>query len=201
MVALTIAMGFAAYRQSRSADLGRPGSGMDEKTPTHLSGPEQLSLVARLGVALCCFEGYCREAALRSGSIRGFVEYMWEWPLRMSPGLFEEWEAKRTSLVEMGLGDDAPPDVAVELQERRIDPGEFRELVEGIVEIIWGSFYAAPDNEGSQGELARVISICRRRGVRPPPLTVFAASRFADDHGWGRTITSEERDYWRRSTA
>ena len=117
----------------------------------------------------------------------------------MTPGWFEEWEAKRPALVETGLGDQIPGDVGVVLQQRGIDEVEFRTLVENTVEIIWSSFFGASDNEGSLRHLSRVISICGRRGIRPPPLEVFAESRFDEEQGWGCRLSIEQRNRWRAS--
>ncbi len=178
------------------------------QTVTHENRPvrnavdaSELSLVARLGVALCCFERYCRAVGLETKSIQDFSSYMWEWPLMITPGWFEEWEAKRTSLVDFGLGEGLPGDVEPALRDKGLDAVEFRNLVEATVEIIWGSFYAASDDRGSLKDLARVVSICERRGIRPPTLDVFAESRFKDGHGWGERISKDQRDQWRAASA
>src|SRR5690348_15787878 len=141
--------------------------------PRTVADASALSLLARLGVALCCFEGYCRAVALQTKSVQDFLSYMWEWPLMMAPRQFEEWETKRTSLVEFGLGEQLPEDLEDVLRQKGIDLDEFRNLVEGTVEIIWGSFYAASDDRGSLRELSRVVAICERRGIQPPSLEVF----------------------------
>lgn len=167
-----------------------------------LVGASELSLIARLCLALCCFERYCEARGLACESVRGFVEYMWEWPLRMgAPDVFSDWEGRATELVETGLGGPPPADVAARLQEKGIDPIEFRQLVESTVEIIWGSFFAAGDNEGSLAYLSRVVSICQRRGLAIPPVSAFAESRFTDRNGWGTRTTPDQRDRWRRLAA
>jgi len=127
-----------------------------------------------------------------------FLDYMWEWPLMMTPDFFGDWESKATDLVQAGLGDPFPSDVEPVLAQQGIAPSEFRALVAGTVEIIWGSFYAASDNKGSLRDLANVIATCRQRGVQPPPIDVFEKSRFADKHGWGHVLTIEERNAWRQ---
>ena len=66
---------------------------------------------------------------------------------------------------------------------------------------IWGSFYAASDDGGSLKDLARVISVCERRGIQPPAFEVFADSRFKDRHGWGDRISKDQRDRWRAASA
>ncbi len=94
-----------------------------------------------------------------------------------------------------------PGDVSIALVERNVNELEFRALVEATVEIIWGSLYAACDNEESLGYLQQVLSICQGRGVAPPPLAVFAESRFADQHGWGTTPTGPQLERWRHAGA
>jgi len=153
--------------------------------------------MARLGVALCCFERYCHTVGLETNSIHEFLSYMWEWPLMMTPERFGEWEGKRTTLVDSGLGGAMPADIEPSLREKGIDTVEFRNLVESTVEIIWGSFYGASDTRGSLRDLDRVISICKRRGVEPPTLDTFADSRFKDGHGWGERVSKDQRDRWR----
>jgi hypothetical protein len=170
-------------------------------TAQNLADARPLSLLARLGVALCCFEQYCRTVGLDAPAVRDFTEYMWEWPLMMSPGWFEEWESKQPTLVVVGLGDPIPQALASLLVERGIDSGELQTLLEATVEIIWGSFYAACDDDGSLAELQRVVAICERRGIAAPPVDVFVESRFDDGHGWGNRVTREQRDRWRSAGA
>jgi hypothetical protein len=126
---------------------------------------------------------------------------MWEWPLMMSPGLFSDWESKQPSLVDVGLGGPIPQALESVLRERGIDSAQFQTLLEGTVEIIWGSFYAASDDDGSLAELQRVVAVCEQRGIAVPPVDVFVESRFDEGSGWGNRVTREQRDRWRSAGA
>src|SRR3954452_6967100 len=94
------------------------------------AGARARSLTARLGIALCCFERYCRAVGLHSKSNQSFLDYMWEWPLRMTSAELTEWEASRTQLVTARLSNPVPGDVRAVLQKRGIYESEFQSLVE-----------------------------------------------------------------------
>lgn len=157
----------------------------------------RLSLNARLAVALHCFENYCRVHGLRSSAIDAFLDYMWEHPCIASPNEFTAWERARIPLVSVGLGDPFPPDVEQVLQQAGVSPKEFRELLENTVEIVFGSFYGAADDQGSIRHLEAVLSIATASAIVPPSAAMFAQSLFADRHGWGQQLSRPLRDAWR----
>ena len=77
---------------------------------------------------------------------------------------------------------------------------EFRQLLANVVEIIYGSFYAAADNQGSLRHLEAVLQYAAQHGVQPPAASLFINSLFVDEHGWGKKLSEEERDAWRRAS-
>jgi hypothetical protein len=154
----------------------------------------ELSLRARVAVALLCFDRYCQARGLTHPKIDLFLDRMWELPCLQS---LPEWESRPCELVHVGLGDSFPPDFADLFERDRFLKREFRELLESTVEIIYCSAYAKGDNAGSLRFLERVLSICSAASVIPPSVQPFSGSLFADDDGWGKPLSAAERDAWR----
>jgi hypothetical protein len=148
----------------------------------------QLSLAARLAVALHCFERYCQAHRLTSPALTEFLDYLWELSTIHGLEAFRGWERKQPLLVDIGLGGYFPEGYSEWLQDTGIEPAEFRALLEHTVEIVYSSFYGATDNSGSLTHLQCVLDMTKQAGITPPPLSHFAHSRFADGQGWGNDL-------------
>lgn len=157
----------------------------------------ELSLIARLAIALHCFERYCRKHNLESPEITELSSYLWDFPVIENPDEFNKWELNQPELVDIGLGDKFPKEFAGKLKSKGISQNEFRKLLESVVEIIFWSFYGATDNDNSLKRLKTVISIVNSHGIEAPPALLFVNSRFVDKHGWGNVLSLTERDKWR----
>lgn len=163
----------------------------------NLKNAKSLSLIARLAIALHCYEACCVAWRLKSPLISEFLDYMWEWPIMMTENHFSEWESKTTAIVDFGLGDELPPELNKLLISSGVSEEQFRYLTENTVEIIWSSFYGASDNEGSLKYLENVMTVASSLGYTPPSFNEFIESCFKDKHGWGNVLTSEQKDQWR----
>jgi hypothetical protein len=155
----------------------------------------KLSLTARLSVALKIFERYCEVRDIESDLVSDFFNYLWEWPLIDGPDQFEPWVQSRVELVNYGLGDPANDEIEMLLAKHALDEEHFREIISGIVEILWGSFWGASEDELSVQALINVTNRCKVESL--PILTPFKFSRFEENGGWGNKITEEDRDYWK----
>ncbi len=151
---------------------------------------KELSLTARVAAALLIFEGYCRSETIGSSELEEFLDYMWEWP-RVE---FEEWEARKPQLVNAGLGEPLPPSLVSRLEQRGIGAHGFAKAIGGLVEILWGSFWGAAEDNGSLKALECVVAHAHSGPL--PPLTPFRFSRFVDGNGWGIGLTEEDHQYW-----
>lgn len=158
-----------------------------------------LSLTARLAVGLHCFTKYCTARNLRSRELDEFLDYLWQWPTIATPGQFVPWESSKTSLVHFGLGGELSEEMRAALSRASVSEDDFRTLVSAIVEILWGSFFGAADDEGSLAYLASIIAISARCQVAPPRASTFASSRMADHGGWGIPLTQEQCGLWRQA--
>ncbi len=158
---------------------------------------KELSLTARLAVALIVFQRYCSANGLQSPAITAFCDYLWKWPLVYAAGAdqFTPWERARTELVEVGLGNPLGAELQALLAARNIDEGAFREVVQGVVEILWGSFWGAADGPFSLRMLRNVIE--RSGVVEMPVLAPFRNSRFQDGGGWGERMLPADLALWR----
>ena len=87
---------------------------------------KQLSLTARLAIALLVFEKYCAENKIDNKIITEFLHYLWQWPLIDGPDQFEPWEKSRTELVNFGLGDSAGKELLIIIKESNIEENNFR---------------------------------------------------------------------------
>ncbi|WP_210330685.1 hypothetical protein [Aliikangiella sp. G2MR2-5] len=122
-------------------------------------------------------------------------DYLWQWPLIDGPDQFEPWESSRPELVNFGLGDSASDNLISVLNKSGIDETQFRRMVEGVIEILWGSFWGAAEHELSMKALEAVLLTSNVSEL--PALTPFKFSLFTDNHGWGQKLTLEDRNFWR----
>lgn len=156
----------------------------------------ELSLTARLAIALHCLERYCEKFELHHVEIDAFLDDLWEFPL-VDERRWNEWEQGHPQLVGAALGDAWPAGFKEFLNAHHIDPESFRELLSNVAEIVFGSFYGAAEDVPSMEYLLAVLKVAEQSGIRPPPSRCFADSRFAHCHGWGKKLTAPERDAWR----
>lgn len=152
----------------------------------------KLSINARSAVALLVCEEYFRKYEMEDRLTRDFLEHLWEWPVVKD---FEAWEKSRPSLVNYGLGEDASPELLKIVSGAGLDERKIREIISNTVEVLWGSFWgAAEDNQSFKA----LIGCIESSGlVKLPVLTPFKFSTFSDGDGWGIAITTQDRDYWR----
>ena len=156
---------------------------------------KELSLTARMAVALIVFERYCKQNKINSPLTREFSEYLWKWPLIDGPDQFEPWEKSRTELVNIGLGASINSEIKSQLIQAGIDEDTFIDIVSGVVEILWSSFWGATENELSHQTLCNVIRDSKIEEL--PPLTPFKFSRYSEGNGWGVKISLEDCEYWK----
>jgi hypothetical protein len=157
---------------------------------------EQLSLTARLAVALHCFARICESQALRHRAIDDFLNDLWEFPI-IDNDRWENWEKNHPELVATALGAEFSDEFAEFLKNRGQRPEEFRSLISSVVEIVFSSFYGAADNALSMRFLRDVQHKAHELGIVVPPPAIFSQSLLADKSGWGRLITADTRDAWR----
>ncbi len=161
----------------------------------YLDECRQLSVTAKVIISLKIFENYCIVKDLRLPSIDDFIAHIWEWPLVEGPDEFEPWENNRTELVGYGLGDSASKELEASLKSAGIEEYKFHELVAGIVEMLWGNFWGAANNELANKSLSEVIRVSKVEKL--PSLTPFKFSLFSDEGGWGKKPTFEDVEYWK----
>jgi hypothetical protein len=152
-----------------------------------------LSLKARLAVALYCVERFCEATGLQHPKLASFLNHMWELPSCTS---FPNWDSRKDDLVLAGLGDSIPADIVSVLSSVDVPEQSFRQLVENVVEIAYGSAYGRSDHEGSLRHLDEVFRIVALAGITPPPAEPFASPALPDDQCWG-TVSPQRRDEWR----
>jgi len=153
----------------------------------------KLSLTARVGVALVVCERYFELNKLLHAETREFLDYLWEWPVVSD---FDSWEKSRTDLVNYGLGDEISKAMTELLVRSEVNESNFRRVVAGTVEILWGSFWGAAEDEQSYESL---VSVLNSSGLeRNPVLTPFKFCTFDIADGWGPPVSSQDRDFWRK---
>lgn len=163
----------------------------------YLEQCRKLSLTARMAIALLVFERFCGENKIEFSQIKELSDYLWQWPLIDGPDQFEPWESSRPELVNYGLGDEPSTHVLSALGAVQIEESRFRNVVGGLVEILWGSFWGAAENELSFKALSTVLFSSKLEKL--PALTPFKFSLYSDMNGWGEKIEKEDRDFWRNS--
>ena len=166
-----------------------------ETMATYIEQCNELSLTARVAIALKVFDGFCAENSLSSPIIDEFTDYLWKWPLIDGPDQFTPWESSKPFLVNYGIGDETNFELNLLLSESCINEFRFREIVGGIVEILWGSFWGGCENEQSLNSLNKVIEHSSIQDL--PNLTPFKFSKFSDNGGWGNKVVLEDVIYWK----
>jgi hypothetical protein len=161
----------------------------------YIDDVKDLSLTARVCVAVLIFEKYCIDKQLIDSQIDEFINYIWEWPLINDPDQFVTWEQRKVELVNYGLGEDCSPEFKDKLKEADIDEIVFRSFVSSIVEILWGSFWGAAENNQSFESFIKVMKYGNLSTF--PVLTPFKFSKFCDGDGWGINLNKIDRDFWR----
>ena len=158
----------------------------------YLSELRKLSLTARAAIALLVCEKYFESHNIRNKDTVEFLNFMWELPIVVD---FEQWETNRPVLVNFGLGDEISESMAEALELSSADQSNFRAVVSGTVEILWSSFWGAAEDEVSNQALNSVIQSSRLKYY--PVLTPFKFSTFVEGDGWGKPISTQDRDFWR----
>jgi hypothetical protein len=162
-----------------------------------LSEVATLSLIARLGVALHLFAGYCRCRGIDHPEVGRFVEHMWAFAALPGGGEgFEDWLLDRPDLAESGLGYEWPSGFAEYLRSHGVAEEEFRSALMHCTEVLYGSLYTAADDAGSLRDVAALGAIALRAGAAWPDLSPFAASLWVGG-GWGGRLSTEELAPWR----
>lgn len=72
----------------------------------YISLCKELSLTARVSIALKVFDSYCNKNALTHRLIDEFKEYMWRFMIVFKTEEFSLWESSKPPLVYYGLGDE-----------------------------------------------------------------------------------------------
>ena len=170
---------------------------MEERMENYLQQCKELSLTARLAIALLIFEKYCKNHKLKDSLIDDLSDYLWKWPLIDGVEQFNSWEQSRPQLVNFGLGDEASDKLKSILEFSDVNQSAFRGIVSNIVEILWVSFWGAAEDDLSIQALSTVIKSSKLSIL--PPLTPFKFSQFCDGNGWGKKVFKEDCDFWRHS--
>lgn len=163
----------------------------------YLEQCRDLSVTARVCIAALIFEEYCKRLKLQSPYIPEFLESIWQFPLlKGDQDAFKRWDREPPELYHVGFGADYPPDLLADLQALGIDQDNFRNMVKGVSEMLWGNFYVGGIDEWSIEYLEVVLNASGLDTF--PPIEPFTISRITDRVGWGRHITEAERDQWRQ---
>jgi len=162
---------------------------------SYLEECRPLSLNARMGIAALVFERFCEEKNIHATCVSELLDHLWEWPLIDGPDQFEPWEAARPMLVDYGLSGNASEPLKSLLMEASVSEAMFSSIVGSLIEILWGSFWGAAEDEVSYQCFRRVLMTCDVSKL--PPLTPFRFSLFSEGSGWGPKLTKEDRDFWR----
>ena len=153
-----------------------------------------LSLTSRMILCLLAFERFCKDHRLASPEIDEFIDYMWKWPLIEGSDQFDPWIKLSPKLIDFALGNDLPVNVGGKLFDCNIDEQRFRNVIEGLVDIIWGSFWGASEDLQSYESFQKSIKSMKIDGL--PPVTPFKFSRFKDNGGWGEKPSLHDYEYW-----
>jgi hypothetical protein len=157
-----------------------------------------LSIAARLAIALCCVESYCRVRRLHHPEIDAFLEHLWEFPSLRPGKAFGEWERRMPGLVSAGLGCEYPAGFGDFLAAQKTSESDFRSLLRDTAEIVFWGAHGEVDDLQSRQFLLEVVEAVSQNGVQPPPVSLFAESRWRDGNSWGIPVPHETVLQWRQ---
>ena len=161
-----------------------------------LSEVAELSLTARVCVALHLFTGYCRCRGLDHPEVARYLEHMWGFAALPGGGQgFEEWEFSHPALVDVGLGCEYPDGFEAYLATKGVPASEFRAALMHATEALYGSLWGAADDAGSLRDVRELAGIALAAGSAWPDLSAFAESRWVGD-GWGSRLSREQLARW-----
>src|SRR4051812_36776854 len=89
-----------------------------------------LSLRARLAIALRLLAGYCEQRRLVHPEIAAYLDHVWRFiGTSLAGDEFGQWEADAPPLVDAGLGGEYPPDFEAFLAACGVSEREFRRVL------------------------------------------------------------------------
>jgi hypothetical protein len=134
---------------------------------------------------------------LDNAEVVAYLDYMWRFLVVEAGVGFDEWVSSEPALMSAGLGDDFAPDFEAFLAARGVPEAEFRQALCCTTEVLYGSMYAAADEQGSRLFLTELAELAAPFGVALPHMRPFVGSRWSDGHGWGACPSPEELAAWR----
>jgi hypothetical protein len=159
----------------------------------------QLSLVARIAVALHLFSDYCKRRGLSNLEIDRFIDHLWRFLTVPVSEDFRTWAASEPPLTNTALGFEFPPEFEAFLVDRNVPPNEFRSILANTAEVLYTCMYGAADEPGSRIHLLRLASEVELWGVKMRNLDAVSSSRWADGNGRGEPLSIEDVAKWRDS--
>ncbi len=126
------------------------------------------------------------------------MEHLWAWPTVWHE-TFDAWHAFDSDVVAAALGDPLPERLTEKCRRLGIAPSQLYELLEHVVEIVYGSLFGRADDKGSLSHLQDIERLVAKQGVELPPADRFSRSRYDDRDGWGPLMKQEEVNQWRRA--
>ena len=155
-----------------------------------------LSLTGRMILCLLAFESFCKDHRLESSEIHEFIDYMWKWPLIEGSDQFDPWIKSSPTLIDFALGNELPESMVCKLADCNIEEQRFRNVIEGLVDIVWGSFWGASEDLQSYESFQKSIKSMKIEGL--PPITPIKFSRFKENGGWGERPSLKDYEYWQK---
>ena len=156
----------------------------DEATPKL----KDLSLDAKLALALVAFERFWHKHGFASDHVQAFQDHLWQWPLLDSTS-FDSWYYDNVPALIDTLLAGEPPLASFEEQLKRstLDEEMVYQMMTRIAEIVYDTIFTVENPEWTQSALDAVLVTCNQMGIKSPSLEPFR------DFGKGRTRVSPDK--------
>lgn len=154
-----------------------------------------LSMRALQAVALVAFAHWTRAVGWQDEEVYSLREHLWSW-MTVDAQAFDDWSAYDSTLLRVALGDEVAADLLEHWTDLGLDSALAVAMLQGVVEITYGSLFAAADVEGAHRDLRRVLTVADAAGSYVPPAQNFDSSLAAGDDAWG-SPTEAEVARWR----
>jgi hypothetical protein len=155
----------------------------------------ELSLKARLGIALAIFDKFCSKNDLNHPLIKAFSDHFWNFLIVGDTSEFSIWDGSPPFLFKLSQHGLPTNSLSEALANSNVELGKFLYMVSAVADTFYNSLYGAAENEPSFQALSSLINSAGLNSL--PPITPFKFSRFSEGYGWGDKLTAEDVAYWR----
>lgn len=167
---------------------------MSDAENEFLEDMRQLSISARLALAMCFLNEFCRRHNIEGALLDEYQDYQWSCPvIPFQNGDFEKWYSRMPALAS------APEDadlltLANYKALSSTNRSRFLKIISLSNDLLQMSFWGAGENDGTFEALKQIKETARPNSL--PATTLFKFSNFEAGDGWGSELSERDIELW-----